>query len=830
MINESSLGVKPGPYQQVMPVTEAGGSHVINPTDNTPDSSTQVAIQSDVPLSQEDQDRLVNLALELVQRKKDAEFTLARSVEGKLSKRMGTRKNKENQWLESMRLYLGSLSSYNIVTGEYPFGTKDDYSTAGQNIHRPEFNIIRQKCNIAIAQCVAHQFAAGDKNWNLRIPQVIDIDQDDVQAIIQQSGNPNLTPQDVAQIKCDLMEREIDYHLELTRYPKECRLAIADRVILGTGIMKGPINCGQLKKIYTKQRTSNGQVIRIPSYTVETTPLIYRINPWYFFPDDSVTDIAKAEDAIEVHPMSKGELAELVNHPGYNPEEIAACLGEEPRQYTNSPFNDPAYLTQGINLLKNKYLVLEYHGPIKKEDLDILGLESNSPLDEVYGEIWVCNSRVIRLQLETLEGCNKLPYVASVWEPDPAMIFGFGIPMLARDQQRVVNESYKMILDNAGVSAGPQVIVDTTIIKPAVGGMECTPWKVWLANEYGADVTKAIQFFTPPNSFEELSSLLTLARGFADEESSINLLAAGGQTPAGAMDSATGLALQNENALTPIFYKSEQWDDEVTHPLIDFMYDWEMQYNPKDEIKGTFDIDVRSTTALLKGLMDQQKLDRLFQEIAQGSPVGEWINMDELIEARLAIMKLPFANIVKNPQQVQQTRAQQPPPQPDPNMLKAQAMLQQNQLDSQRLALDANRLQWEQQKHSADLQMQASIQADTNSAKIHQHELDVQKAAIQAKGASMNANNQASAAQGQIDSNLQAAIMANQTKKQIAGLKHVESQNKLMVEQQKISAQQRIAQAKQDQEMRQIRSNAVPKQEKYVNRNLSEHNPKPSKN
>src|SRR5574337_102620 len=267
MINESSLGVKPGPYQQVMPVTEAGGSHVINPTDNTTYSSTQVAIQSDVPLSQEDQDRLVNLALELVQRKKDAEFTLARNVEGKLSKRMGTRKNKENQWLESMRLYLGSLSSYNIVTGEYPFGTKDDYSTAGQNIHRPEFNIIRQKCNIAIAQCVAHQFAAGDKNWNLRIPQVIDIDQDDVQAIAQQSGNPNLTPQDVAQIKCDLMEREIDYHLELTRYPKECRLAIADRVILGTGIMNCFFNDTATTEIYTKQRTSDGRVIRIPSYT-----------------------------------------------------------------------------------------------------------------------------------------------------------------------------------------------------------------------------------------------------------------------------------------------------------------------------------------------------------------------------------------------------------------------------------------------------------------------------------------------------------------------------------------------------------------------------------
>lgn len=817
------------PYQQVMPVSEAGGSHMINPTDADTGTS-DVMIASDAPLSQEEQDILVKLAQDLVQRKKDAESVLAREVESKLQKRMGTRKSKENQWLEAMRLYLGALSSYNIVTGEYPFGTKDDYSTAGQNIHRPEFNIIRQKCNIAIAQTVAHQFAAGDKNWNLRIPQVIDIDQQDLMQAIQSSGDPSLTPQDVAEMKCDLMEREIEYHLELTRYPKECRLAIADRVVLGTGIMKGPVNCGQLKKVYVKQTTSDGKIIRVPTYTLETTPLIYRINPWYFFPDDSVTDIAKAEDAIEVHPMSKAELSELINHPGYNPEEIAACLQEEPRQYTNSPFNDPAYLTQGINLLKNKYLVLEYHGPLKKEDLDILGLEApDSPLDELYGEVWVVNSRVIRLQLSTLEGCTKLPYVACVWEPDPAMIFGFGIPMLARDQQRVVNESYKMILDNAGISAGPQVIVDTTIIKPAEGGMECAPWKVWLANEYGADTSKAIQFFTPPNSFDELSSLLSMARGFADEESSINLLAAGAQTPAGAMDSATGLALQNENALTPLFFKSEQWDDEVTHPLLDFMYDWEMQYNPKDEIKGSFDIDVRTTTSLLKGLMDQQKLDRLFQEIAQGSPVAEWVNMDELVEARLAIMKLPFANIVKTPQQIQQDRQNRPPPQPDPNMLKAQAALQQNQIDQQRLSLEANRLQFEQQKHSADLQMQASIQADTNAAKIHQHELEVQRAAIQAHTQLLNANNQAAAIHNQTNTTIQSALIDNQTKKQLAGLKHVESQNKLVVEQQKIATQAATERAKQDAQMRNIRVNSPPRQEKYVNRNLTQHNPKPLK-
>src|SRR5690606_26732367 len=185
-------------------------------------------------------------------------------------------------------------------------------------------------------------------------------------------------------------------------------------------------------------------------------------------------------------------------------------------------FNDPAYLTQGVNLLKNKYVVSEYHGPLSRGDLETVGINPPEEGEDFYAEVWVCNSRVIRLELSNIEGSQKIPYCVSVWEPDPASVFGFGIPLLARDQQRVVIETWKMLLDNAGVSAGPQVVVDTSIIKPAEGGLECTPWKVWYLTEYGADASKAIQFFTPQNSFEGLSALFSMAKQLADEESSVN--------------------------------------------------------------------------------------------------------------------------------------------------------------------------------------------------------------------------------------------------------------------------------------------------------------------
>jgi len=808
----------PPAQSTTMPVGEAGGSHVMGdysiPTGNGSGGPSN-------PYGEDPIEALKRQQEQMEQRKQDVYATLARTIESTLVARMGTRKAKENQWLEAMRVYLGSLSSYNIVTGEYPFGTKAD----DRLVHRPEFNICRSKCRMAIAQTISYQFSAGDKNWNLRTPASIYLDPQDYQAAVQQMQDPNLSPDEVVELKVDAMEREIEYHLECTHYPREIRKAMHDWVILGTGVMKGPLNAGKMKKVYQKQQTSDGRIIRVPSFSLENVPLLYRVNLWYWFPDDTVTDVDKAENSCEVHPLSKQELNDLIKHPGYMGDQIKLCLAEDPKQYTNSPFNDPAYLTQGINLLKNKYLVIEYHGPIKKEDLNILGVQSTdeTPYDEVYGEIWVCNGRIIRLQLSTLEGCNRIPYYAAVWEPDPATIFGFGIPMLSRDQQRVVNESYKMVLDNAGISAGPQVVVDTTLIKPADGEMECTPFKVWYIQEYGADANKAIQFFTPPNSFEGLAALISLARSFADEESGITLIQNDITLPTQAQDSATGMAIKDENAQAPLFLQAERWDDDITHPIIDAMYDWEMQYSPKEEIKCDVEIDVRSSTQYLKGLMDQQKLDRLMQEISQGSPIAKWINLDELILARLSSMKLPSHAIIKSPQQVAQdeAKAAQQPPQPDPNMLKAQAAILMAQNQQQEIAQKAQQMQFDQQRHQDDMQYKWQIQHDTNAANVQSHVLDVKKAEVQSQGTMAQGYSQHQLGALQLQTELAKTSMQENTKKQLAGMDHVQTAAE-------IASNEKIQNAKNEAKLREVRVNAAARKQAIPNRNLTKHNPKPS--
>lgn len=689
---------------------------------------------------------------------------LARVIEAKLTERITRKGVKQAQMLESLRLVLGSLASYDIVDSDDPFRT--------EKRHRPsEVNITRSKCEIAVSQMSSFQFAAGDKNWQLEPPQVIDVDDDDIATISQMQG-VQLSPEQVVDVKMGLMEREMEHQLVLTDYARESRKGMCNEAVFGTAVVKGPMNIGRLRKVYRKEVTSEGKTIRVPKFETEYLPHIYCVNPLLWFPDDSVYQVEDCEDSIEVHPKSKTQLKAMMQHKGFLSDQIEMACKEKPRSYSTNPLTDQGSVTAGNqDLFKDKYLVLEYHGPICREDLELMGHSPSyeTPDDMYYAEVWVVNGRVIRVELSNLEGMHRIPYFVSVWEKDPGSIFGFGIPMLIRDQQRIINQTHRMILDNAGISAGPQVIVDTTLIRPAEGGLECTPWKVWYVNEFGADTSKAMTFYMPPNAFEGLSALFTMTKSLADEESSISLLSAGLGLPTGAADNATSMAIMNQNATSPLFFKAEEWDDNITKPLLESVYDWNMQYNPKDEIKGSFTVDVRTPTQLLRGTQEQQKLERLSMEIAQGSPAAEWIKMDGLVTARLRLMRLPVAGIIKTPEEVAEERANAPEPQPDPAMIEAQAKMAAIEVQNRRIALDEKKLEMEMHQKNEELKMELAVQMETNRVRELEAMSSVQKAQFDFQAAMATLASRSDADRAKILSTLDVEGMRQQTAKFLAG-------------------------------------------------------------
>src|SRR5690606_19901577 len=130
--------------------------------------------------------------------------SIGSDIDAKLSNRMGRRGRKEAQWLEAAKLYLGSLACSSSLPNENdPFYNKED----SQNDRKPEVNIVRVKCDTAISQTIAYQFASGDKNWDLNPPAVIDMDDEDMQQAQQAAGKP-LRPEEASAYKAGLMSKE----------------------------------------------------------------------------------------------------------------------------------------------------------------------------------------------------------------------------------------------------------------------------------------------------------------------------------------------------------------------------------------------------------------------------------------------------------------------------------------------------------------------------------------------------------------------------------------------------------------------------------------------
>lgn len=628
--------------------------------------ATITPIEEDISeMSEEELAALAEQKEEERRQKEEMLESLALSVTGKFTSRAAKRAFKENQWLRASSLYYGKLAIDGFYAKETPF---EQNKTA----NKPDVNVVRSKCSIAVAQTVSMQFGTSNKNWDLFPPK----------------GNkdPAVTA------ACQAMSDEIEAQLEEAKYSLNCRRAMWDRVVLGTAVLKGPNSAGKLVRSYKK---IEGSETWVPSVTVDYAPIVLRINPWFFYPDETTDETSKINDTIETHPMTALELKKYMKHDGFDAAAIARVLEKKPEEFNSTNWADFAKLSENNpNLFKDKYLVLEYYGPISRTQLNKLEIEPSyeSVNDEYYGEVWVCQGEVIRVELESIEASFAVPYYISVWEKDPGSVFGYGVPLMMEDAQRVVNETWHMILDNSSASSGPQVAMQKSLIEPANGKWELGPNMIWYLTDLQATVDQAIQFFNVPNVTGSIVPIMQMAQGFAEEESGIPMIVAGLQSPQ-ATDTATGGMMIQQASTTLLDFTSEEWDDNMTGPIITNMYAWNMQNNPKPEIKGAYTVDVRTSTEYKNKQLHIRDLEKLSVESAQNPALAKWVNQPELQKMRLEMMNLPSKSVIKTDEEVAAEEEAAKQAGPPPEILDLQLRARKQSLEEAQLAFEMKQQQ-----------------------------------------------------------------------------------------------------------------------------------------
>lgn len=530
----------------------------------------------------------------------------------------------EERWLEDLRQYHGR---YDAVTERTL--TTSTKSRLFVNMTRPKTHAWEAKLSDMLFP------TDGTKNWGISPTPVPELQQaisqgqpqePNVSTIAGQTEPAQVSPEakqaadiiDEAKGKAKAMESEINDQLKQAKYDLSMRQVLHDATKIGTGISKGPTLTNKTRRRWSEKTDGEGNVVQILAEVEDPRPDNSRVDPWSFFPDMSAARMEDAGFAFERHLYNDKQVRALAKQPGFDKDELRKLLLEKPHE------GYPSYVTSlreitgsGQDSLKERFHVWEYHGPIDHEDLEAI-LESTGkgdefedfdPLDEVNVIIWFSQGHLLKYGEQPMESGDLLYSVFS-FERDDTSMFGFGVPYLMRDSQKAINGAWRMTMDNAGLSAGPQVVVDTAAVEPADGSWTLTPRKVWHKKRATAPGDgKPFEVFNIPNNQTDLTAIINMARQFADDETALPVIEQhGNEGSAHVTRTAMGMAIWM-GAINVVFRRVvKNFDDEMTVPNIVRMYDWNMQFSDKEQIMGDFEVDARGSSVLLVREMQAQNL------------------------------------------------------------------------------------------------------------------------------------------------------------------------------------------------------------------------------
>jgi hypothetical protein len=260
------------------------------------------------------------------------------------------------------------------------------------------------------------------------------------------------------------------------------------------------------------------------------------------------------------------------------------------------------------------------------------------------------------------------------------------MPYLMMDQQRVVEATWQMLIDNSGLSAGPQIVLNRDSITPANSKWEIEPMKIWYMTEYGGDVQSAFQFVDIPNNQQALMNVIDSAMQFADIESQSPMIQAHTAPEANVPAMNMGMVMTEANVHQREL--SQKWDDNITLPLVTRFIHYNMQYESDPNIKGNFKPNVGGATERIDNQILAQDIERILAMGAQNPEYMLNIKTGEAFRRWVAATRAG-PELLRSPEEVEAEQqrlaqeAQNAPP--DPDTIRAQAAMQREEVRAQEL-------------------------------------------------------------------------------------------------------------------------------------------------
>ena len=560
-------------------------------------------------------------------------------------------------------------------------------------------NITRPYVDAAAAKVADMMLPTDDKPWGIKPTPIPQLDEMQTQPL------PEEAMARIEQIKLrakqhsEAAEEKIDDWLTECGWHNEMRMVIEDAARIGTGVIKGP---------YPVKRVHRLVVQGAATVMESVEPASKAVSPWNMYPDPACgTSIHNGTYIWERDYITAKALRDLIGIDGYLDDQIQEVLAEGPdRRYVEEERVDGSSLVSDAE----RYEIWYYHGQLNREDLEAAGADDLPEGMEVIPAVGtMVNDRLIKAVVSPLES-GSFPYDFVPWQRRQGMPWGTGVGRHVRSPQRMLTASVREMMDNAALTAGPQIVGRKGVVEPANGIWEVKPRKLWwLTEDSMSRAQEAFMAIDIPSQQQQLLNIIEYALRMAEDSAGLPMLMQGQQ--GAAPDTVGGMQILNENAHTVLRRLARNLDNLVTEPHIRRYYEWILLYGP-EEAQGDFMIDAEGSSALVERNIQNQSIMQLGEFVMNpvfGVDPQKWFR--EMLKAQRL-----------DPHRCMYEEGEGPPPIPpevQQQMQELEQVVQQLQEENQKLQLRAIGHEARAQAHLQGKQLDAEARLHTEQMRQH---------------------------------------------------------------------------------------------------------------
>ena len=452
--------------------------------------------------------------------------------------------------------------------------------------------------------------------------------------------NPTVTP---AQDAADKMEKIVLSQLDEGGFKREVRSSAWEMVVLGTGIIKGPMTYTTVEHVWEKGEpdpdTGKCKINYVPK--VKRIPKAYYVSCWNFFPDPAATRIENCQWVIEKHLLNAAGLTDLKRIEGFDAKAIDRVIakGEPHRatQYWESKIKDTPIITSD-----NRWEVLERWGYMDAAMVaayfDAHGEKLIQGQDQFHVNVWIepQTKEILRLIINPFVP-ERIPYYVLPYEEHVNQLWGIAIPENMADAQLLMNGHYRMMVDNLALSGHAVFEVNENYLSP---GQDLTiyPGKVIRTNN-GAP-GQSIFSLSFNNTSQSHLQAFQAAKQMADEVTGQPSYSYGGVSTTGSNRTASGISMLMGAAAGNIRQVVKQCDEYLFRPLGIACYNWNMQNNEDAVVEGKVEITAGGTAALMRREVMSQRLLQFAQAVGANPAIAPRVNWNQWVKDFAKSMQL----------------------------------------------------------------------------------------------------------------------------------------------------------------------------------------------